>query len=71
MKAIINTEPVEIRGAQFVTGVVDQKCKHRRSERLPAGGVFVEIRHAPFTDYVKELVELVILIASSPTLKPS
>jgi thioredoxin reductase len=58
MKALINTEPVEIKGAQFVTGVVVKNVTTGETTELPAGGVFVEIGMLPSTDYVKDLVKL-------------
>jgi NADH-dependent peroxiredoxin subunit F len=58
MKALTNTEPVEIKGAQFVTGVVVKNVTTGEVSELPAGGVFVEIGMLPSTDFVKELVQL-------------
>jgi thioredoxin reductase len=58
MKALTNTEPVEVRGAQFVTGVVVKNVLTGETTELPAGGVFVEIGMLPSTDYVKDLVQL-------------
>lgn len=58
MKALTNTEPVEVRGAQFVTGVVIKNVTTGETTELPAAGVFVEIGMLPSTDYVKGLVEL-------------
>jgi NADH-dependent peroxiredoxin subunit F len=58
MKALTNTEPVEVRGAQFVTGVVVKNTLTGEVSELPAGGVFVEIGMLPSTDFVRELVQL-------------
>jgi alkyl hydroperoxide reductase subunit F len=58
MKALTNTEPVEIRGAQFVTGVVVKNVNTGEVSELPAGGVFVEVGMLPSTDYVKDLLKL-------------
>ena len=58
MKALTNTEPVEVRGAQFVTGVVVKNVTTGETIELPAAGVFVEIGMLPSTDYVKDLVQL-------------
>ena len=58
MKLLINTEPVEIKGAQFVTSIIVKNTKTGEVRELPAGGVFVEVGMVPSTDFVRELVEL-------------
>jgi thioredoxin reductase len=58
MKALTNTEPVEVRGAQFVTGLVVKNVTTGETTELPASGVFVEIGMLPSTDFVKDLVQL-------------
>lgn len=58
MKLLINTEPVEIKGGQFVTGVVVKNKETGEQRELPAGGVFVEIGMIPNTDLVKGLLDL-------------
>ena len=57
-KALTNTEPVEVRGAQFVTGLVVKNVTTGETTELPASGVFVEIGMLPSTDFVKELIQL-------------
>lgn len=57
-KALTNTEPAEIKGAQFVTGVVVKNVMTGEVSELPAGGVFVEIGMLPSTDFVKDLLAL-------------
>lgn len=58
MKALTNTEPVEVHGAQFVTGIVVKNVNTGEVTELPAGGIFVEIGMLPSTDYVKDLLQL-------------
>ena len=58
MKLLTETEPVEIKGAQFVTGVVVKNIKTGETGELPASGVFVEIGMIPSTDFVRGLVPL-------------
>ena len=58
MKLLLNTEPVEVRGQQFVTGVVVKNTKTGAVQELPAGGVFVEVGMVPSTDFVQGLLEL-------------
>lgn len=57
MKLLLNTEPVEIKGQQFVTGVMAKNNKTGEVVEVPAAGVFVEIGMIPSTDLVKGLVE--------------
>ena len=58
MKLLINTEPAEVRGEKFVTGVVVKNNKTGETQEIPASGVFVEIGMVPATDFVKGLLEL-------------
>lgn len=58
MKALLNTEPVEIRGNQFVTGVVVKNVTTGETTEIPVAGVFVEIGMLPSTDFIKDLVQL-------------
>ncbi len=57
-KALTNTEPVEVRGSQFVTGIVVKNVLTGEASEIPAAGIFVEIGMLPSTDFVKELVQL-------------
>ena len=58
MKLLLNTEPVEVKGQQFVTGVLVKNTKTGETQELPAGGVFVEIGMVPATELVKGLLDL-------------
>ena len=55
-KAIPDSMPTEIKGTQFVTGVVYESGGEKME--LPATGVFVEVGVIPNTDYAKSLIEL-------------
>jgi NADH-dependent peroxiredoxin subunit F len=58
MRGITNTELVEVKGEQFVTGMVYKDLNDGAIKEIPCGGVFVEVGLVPATDYVKGLVEL-------------
>ena len=58
MKAVTNAEPVEIKGAQFVSSVVVKDKESGKTTELPAAAVFVEIGMVSNTDFVKDAVEL-------------
>lgn len=58
MKLLLNTAPIEVKGTQFVTGVVVKDTKTGDTSEIPASGVFVEIGMVPATELVKDLVEL-------------
>lgn len=56
--ALTDTEPVEVHGEKFVTGMTVKNVKTGETTLLPITGVFVEVGVIPNTDYVKELVTL-------------
>lgn len=58
MKIILNAETQEIKGEQFVTGLVYKDAKTGEQKELAVEGVFVEIGIEPNTELVKDLVEL-------------
>lgn len=58
MKLLLETEPVEVKGQQFVTGVVVKNKKTGEMSEVPAAGVFVEIGMVPATELVKGLLDL-------------
>lgn len=58
MRGITNTELVEIKGGQFVTGIVYKDLADGQNKEIPCEGIFVEIGLVPATEYVKDLVEL-------------
>lgn len=57
MRAILNAEPTEILGAQFVTGVRWKDTTTGKEEVLPVEGVFVEIGLLPNTDWIGDVIE--------------
>ncbi len=58
MKTVLNAEPVEVHGEQFVTGLSVKDRDSGVITLLPVTGVFVEIGVVPNTDYAKDLVAL-------------
>jgi len=58
MRVMTDTEPVEVQGEKFVTGLAVRNIKTGDTETLPVGGVFVEIGVMPNTDFAKEVVSL-------------
>jgi alkyl hydroperoxide reductase subunit F len=57
MKAVKNTEILEIKGEKFVEGLIYQ-IKGEKKKELKVSGIFVEIGQIPNTDFVKDLVPL-------------
>ncbi|MEX0917068.1 MAG: FAD-dependent oxidoreductase [Candidatus Paceibacterota bacterium] len=58
MRAITNSEPVEIKGEKMVSGIVYKDTETNEIHELPAKGVFVEIGLLPNTEFLKEFLEL-------------
>ena len=58
MKAITNTELIEVKGDKFVTGISYKDLGDGQIKEVAAGGIFVEIGLIPSTDFVKNVVEL-------------
>lgn len=58
VKTVLNAEPTEVLGEQFVSGMKVKDRETGEETLLPVSGVFVEIGVVPNTDYAKELVEL-------------
>lgn len=58
MKALTNTEPVEVKGEQFVKSIVVKNKETGEISEIPASGIFVEIGMIPATDLVRGLVAL-------------
>ena len=58
MTALMDTEPVEVKGEKFVSGLVVKNVKTSEVTELPVTGVFAEIGVIPNTDYAKGVVEL-------------
>ena len=58
MRSILNAEPTEIVGEQFVTGLRYKDLKTGKEELLPVEGIFVEIGLLPNTEWLKGSVEM-------------
>jgi alkyl hydroperoxide reductase subunit F len=58
LRAMTNAFPVEVKGEQFVTGLVVENKESGEKTELPVQGVFVEIGVMPNTDYAADVVEL-------------
>lgn len=58
LRAMTDTEPVEVHGEKFVTGMTVKNVKTGETELLPVTGVFVEIGVLPNTSFAKDLVQL-------------
>jgi len=58
MTALMNTEPVEVKGEKFVSGLVIKNRETGEMKELSVTGVFAEIGVIPNTDYARGLVEL-------------
>lgn len=56
--ALLNAEPVEIKGNQFVTGLSYRDKDTEEVKDLPVTGIFVEIGFIPNTEMVKDLINL-------------
>ncbi len=58
MRALVNTEPVEVKGKMFVDTLVVKNKETGDISDIPAAGIFVEIGMTANTDLVKGLVDL-------------
>mgnify|MGYP001571556342 FL=1 len=58
MRILAHAEPTEVKGEQFVTGLVYTDKDTKESKEIPVSGVFVEAGVLPNTDFVKDLLEL-------------
>ncbi|MDB5265745.1 MAG: alkyl hydroperoxide reductase subunit alkyl hydroperoxide reductase subunit [Parcubacteria group bacterium] len=58
MHMICNSEPVEVKGEKFVSGLVVKERTTGAETTLPVTGIFVEIGVVPNTSFAKDLVEL-------------
>jgi alkyl hydroperoxide reductase subunit F len=58
MKTLLNTQPIEVKGGKFVSGLVVKNTTTGEVTELPVSGIFVEIGMLPSTDFAKGLVEL-------------
>lgn len=58
MTILTGTDPVEVKGDKFVTGLVVKDLKTNETRELPVTGIFVEIGVIPSTDFAKGVVEM-------------
>lgn len=58
VKAIANTELVEVKGDKFVSSLVYLDKNTDQNVELPVTGIFVEIGSIPNTDFLKDFVDL-------------
>ncbi|TSC70300.1 MAG: alkyl hydroperoxide reductase subunit F, partial [Parcubacteria group bacterium Gr01-1014_70] len=58
VEIVFNAETKEVKGEQFVTGLVYKDRKLDEEKMLAVQGVFVEIGSVPNSEFVKDLVEL-------------
>jgi thioredoxin reductase len=58
MKALTDTEPVAVKGEQFVTALTVKNNKTGAQADIPVAGIFVEIGMVPSTDFARGLVDL-------------
>ncbi len=58
MHVITNSEPSEVLGTQFVTGIRIRNLETQAESDIPASGIFVEIGQIPNTDLVANTVAL-------------
>ncbi len=58
MSTLTESEPVEVLGDKFVTGVVIKNSKTGETTELPVSGVFVEIGVIPNTWFAEDILEL-------------
>jgi len=58
MKVVANSTPVEVKGSNFVSGIVVKDNITGAITEIPTAGIFIEIGMLPATDFVKGVVEL-------------
>ena len=58
MKALTNTELIDVKGEKFVSGLRYKDLSDGETKEIPTTGIFVEIGLIPSTDFVKNIVEL-------------
>jgi len=58
MHAVTSAEILEVKGEQFVTGIIYRDAENGETKELLATGIFVEIGSLPSTDFVRNLVKL-------------
>jgi alkyl hydroperoxide reductase subunit F len=58
MKALVNTEPTEVKGDKFVSGLSWKNKETGEEGELAVNGIFVEIGIVPNTSFIANLVDL-------------
>ena len=58
MTGLLNTEPLEVTGGKFVTGMKIKNTQTGEETTLNAGGVFVEIGQIPNTQYIGDACDM-------------
>lgn len=58
LTALTDTEPVEVHGDKFVSGMTVKNVKTGETTLLPVTGIFVEVGVIPNTDFAESIVEL-------------
>lgn len=58
MKVLMNTEPVEIKGENFVKSLVYKNRENDETGELAVDGIFVEIGLIPTTEFMKDIVDI-------------
>jgi alkyl hydroperoxide reductase subunit F len=58
LRAITNSSPTEVKGEQFVSGLVVEHKETKEKTELPVQGVFVEIGVMPNTSYAEGVVAM-------------
>jgi len=58
LTALTDTEPVEVHGDKFVSGMTVKNVKTGETMLLPVTGIFVEVGVIPNTDFAANIVEL-------------
>ncbi len=58
MHTITNSEPIEIHGDKFVTGITVRNRESNEIQKIIVSGIFVEIGMIPNTSFAKDLIKL-------------
>jgi thioredoxin-disulfide reductase len=58
LKIITNSDIIEIKGENFVDGLIVKNKNNNEETEIKVPGIFVEIGQIPNTDFVKDIVEL-------------
>ena len=58
MKALLNAQPVEVKGSKFVNMLVYKDKESGETKELTVSGIFVEIGSIPSTEFAKDVITL-------------